>query len=190
MSMESRRQSSVGSDPWRMLGVAAVGLVCLLFALPGLVLGLVLSRFKGTSRWSLLCWLLIAFACVGLFAWLYQHGLRLLFMQQFGDVVFAVKHHQGDVMHWNLPHLWSDTWPVWIRTLLVAPVVVFWKRVDAETKGSLGVSVFQRQQQQRQRRITRSQHVARRRTQRPEQVPDEIDGVLVMGVPLDDDPIS
>ena len=188
MSMESRRQSTTGSGPWWMLFVAAVVLVCLLFALPGIVLGLLLSRLMGTSRWSFLCWFVAALAGIGVFAWLYQHGLSTLLTQQLIDVVLAIKYHQADVTQWNLPHLWSDTWPVWIRTLLTAPAVVLWKRVDAETTGTSGASVFQRQQQQQQRRMARSRHMAQRRIQRPERVPDAIDDMMVMGVPIDDDP--
>jgi hypothetical protein len=191
MSMESHNRygsaATTGAGPLWML--ALLWAVCLILALPGFVLGLLLSRFKGASRWSLLLWLVLAFTCAGLLFWLFQHGLQTLMIQQLTDVVLAIKHHQADITEWNLSHLWRETWPIWLRTLLVAPGVVVWQRVDAETKGTSGASLFQRQQRQRQQRITRSHHVARQRTQRPERLPDEIDGVLVMGVPLDDDPI-
>lgn len=35
--------------------------------------------------------------------------------------------------------------------------------------------------------MARAQQRARKRTLRPERLPDEVDGMMVMGVPIDDD---
>jgi hypothetical protein len=190
MSMEYRRSYRGGLDPgqgilWPLV-VMIGGLIALVLALPALAIGVVLQRLTLARSWSFPLWFVLTFMGAGLVYYLYTHGLDRMISAQLMDYALAIKQHHADVTQWNLSRLWSETWPVWVRTLAVVPVVAFWRELEASGNGDSAENLHQ-QEWERQRLIARSKSRATRRTRRPGRIPDAVNGQMVVGVPIDDE---
>jgi len=190
MSMEYRRSYRGGSDPdsgilW-LLVVMLGGLAALVLALPALATGFVLQRLTSARSWSFPLWFVLTFIGAGLVYFLCIHGLDRMITAQLTDYALTIKQHHADVAQWNLHRLWSETWPVWVRTLAVVPVVAFWRELEAGGNGDRA-AILHRQERERQRLVARSKSRATRRTRRPDRIPDAVHGQMVVGVPIDDE---
>lgn len=190
MSMEYRRSYRGGSDRgpgifWPLV-VMIGGLAALVLALPALAIGLVLQRLTSARPWSFPLWFVLTFIGAGLVYHLYTHGLDRMITTQLADYALAIKRHHADVAQWNLSRLWSETWPVWLRTLAVVPVVAFWRELESSGRGD-SAGFLHQQERERQRRVARSKSRATRRTRRPYRIPDAMNGHMVVGVPIDDE---
>jgi hypothetical protein len=190
MSMEYRRNYRSGSNPSPGIGWPLVvmigGLVALVLALPALATGMVLQRLTAARPWSFPLWFVLTFGGAGLTYYLSTHGLERMITTQLTDYALAIKEHHADVTRWNLSLLWSETWPVWVRTLAVTPVVAFWRELEASGNGD-SAGFLHQQEWERQRLVARSKRRASRRAQRSGRVPDAVNGQMVVGVPIDDE---
>ncbi len=188
----SSHQSPFMSDPfWLILG-AIYAIALTLAALPALIIGFFaqrsieryLSRFG--RRWSTALWVVLLAPSALLFATLYQHGLQHMLQRELLDYYQSGKAYQADLARWNFWRLWSETWSVWLRTLVGIPIVGLWQEISTGMRGGQTPRMLAQNEHGRQRRITRAQQRARKRTLRPERLPDEIVGMIMIGVPIDD----
>jgi hypothetical protein len=190
MSMEYHRnsQSASNSTPgiaWPLVVISG-SLVALVLAVPAIAAGMVLQRLTLARSWSFPLWFVLTFIGVGLTYYLSTHGLERMITIQLTDYALAIKQHHADVTHWNLSLLWSETWPVWVRTLAVTPAVAFWRELEARRNND-SAEILRQQEWKRQRLIERSKIRATRLAQRPGRVPDAVNGHMVVGVPIDDE---
>ncbi len=201
MTMESREyrgrssssSQSITNDPLWLLLTALFILVLLLIGLPAIIAGFfsqrVLSRYLSRfgRRWSGAIWFVLAALGMLLLSNLMQHGLQLLIQREVWDYVQSGKHDQFDVSRWPLVRLWGETWPVWLRTLVVVPLWGLWFDITANTRGGQTARMLVQGEQARQRRVGRAQAAARKRALRPECLPDAVGDMMVMGVPVGGD---
>lgn len=186
-------------DPLTELGPGLTVLLLLilgLFALPGAILGLVVHRFTRALPWrvSLLLWLLLAFASSYALYLFWVHGLNVLFTKECVAYASAYAHANFNPLKLPLAQLWPDTWPVWLRTLVGAPLMGFLQEVFSQKLLHTDpTQAYLARERRRQRantraatRIRRSHHLRR--------LPTSILGItkkgpnmMVMGIPLDDE---
>ncbi len=100
------------------------------------------------------------------------------------DYVGAAKHYQLDLLRWPLGQLWSETWPIWLRTVWGIGIAGFVAELYANRSDT--VRALRQREQRRERAIARSKQKARKRTSRPGRLPDEVAGMMVIGVPIDE----
>lgn len=185
--MTSHNQSShrQGQNEMGLLWVLLL-LVAAIIALPAVILGLLVPQLVGIRSWSFPFWFALAI-CGGVLTYmLYTHGLEHLLLIQFTTYVQTVKVHQGNLGQWNISLLWSHTWPVWIRTLVLMPIIAFWQEIGSQMRGGRAGSL-EKQEHSRQQRIARSKKQAAHRVRRPEKLPEEIKEQMVIGITIDDD---
>ena len=188
----SSNRSTVGSDPFWLIAAAVVILTLFIVGLPAILLGFFAwrstARFFGYHwRWNFVCWLALLLPAALLISYLYQHGLQQMVQTQLNDVVQTAKHSQFDLSRWNFGRLWSETWPVWLRTLAAFPFVGIWQEVSTKARGGQAAQFLVQSERSRERRVARAQQRARKRKLRPERLPDQVGGLMVMGVPVDGD---
>jgi hypothetical protein len=190
MSMEYHRNSQSGSNSSPGIGwplVVMIGsLVALVLALPAFATGMVLQRLTSARSWSLPLWFVLTFIGAGLTYYLFTHGPERMITTQLTDFALAIKQHHAEVTHWNLSRLWSETWPVWVRTLAVTPLVAFWRELEASGIGG-SAEILHQQEWKRQRLMGRSKSRATRRARRQGHIPDAVTGQMVVGVPIEDE---
>jgi hypothetical protein len=155
-------------------------------ALPALLLGMLIQRLVGIRPWSFPLWFILTGGGAVLVYVLYTHGFDRLLLAQFAAYVQTVKIHQADISQWNIGLLWSKTWPVWLRTLVLTPVMALWREIGAQMHEERSTSL-QKQERQRQQHIARSKKQAARRVRRPEHLPEELDDQMVIGITIDDE---
>lgn len=183
------QQAQSGSDPGWMLMCAILAVILALAGLPWIIVGFLLQRYL--QRWlhwrlSFLLWAALLVVSLFILSTSYQHGLQPLLNHELANYTSAVKHYQADVLHWPLQELWADTWPVWVRTISGIGIAGFVAEVYTDIRHDTAKALRQHEHR-RQNRVQRSQRQARRRTSRPAHLPDEIGGMMVVGVPIDDD---
>ena len=179
----TRSDPEVGPEPWIVL----VGVIlALVLALPALVLGIVLARLTRGKRWAVPLWLGLAIPGLGLFALFIWHGFEPLFIAQLAEVVRDARLHQADLLQWDRARLWSETWPVWLRTGVLAPVIAAWRLLSAHMH-SVGATSLRAQEQNRQQAVARAQRTATRRLRRLRRLPDAVHGQLFIGISIEDD---
>jgi hypothetical protein len=177
-----RGQGSGSVDP--LGGLSIVVLVLLMvYAVAGLFTGQLLRwvvRQVTTSRprrFRLVCWgVLLAVGALSLYlVWMYAH-LAALMIGQTREIVFESEHLKLDYLK-----LLAISWPVWLRTLGIAPFV----GVASElfTKRSARSQVLDDERRRRLFRL-RSIRLAWKRARR--RVPDAIDGMMTLGITIDD----
>jgi hypothetical protein len=203
MTMESREyryrgrssssQSVIGNDPFWLILTALLILCLVLLSLPAIVAAFFGQRFTYRHlarfgwRWSAASWLVLAALAMPLLYSLVQHGLQQMMQREVWDYVQSGKLYQFDVSRWPLGRLWSETWPLWLRTFLVGvPLWGLWFEITTNMRGQTGRMLEQREQD-RERRMDRAQAAARKRTLRPERLPDAVADQMVIGVPVDGD---
>ena len=189
MSMGYPKNRRTGSHASPGIGwsvILIIGLVALVLALPALALGIVLQRLTSMRPWSFLLWFVLTLGGAGLIYYLSTHGLDRMITAQLTDYVLAIKRHHADIAQWNMSRLWSETWPVWVRTLAVTPIIAFWRTLEA---GGIDDSTrfLHQREKERQRLVSRSKSRATRRTHHPERIPDAAHGQMVVGVSIDDE---
>jgi hypothetical protein len=188
----SSRSSSSTSDPFWLLAAALLALVLLAIGLPAILIGFFAWRFSSRLfgshwKWSFLFWVLLLVPAALLFSSFAQHGLQHLINTQLADVVQTAKHTGFDLSRWNFGRLWSETWPVWLRTLPAIPLVGVWQEVSTRARGGQTARDLVQSERSRERRVARAQQRARKRTLRPERLPDQVGGLMVIGVPITDE---
>lgn len=189
MAYRSNSARPAESDAfWPLIG-ALLALLLFLVAFPGLVVGFFVQRFTSRYSWSFAFWFFLLLPGAYLLYVLSQHDLTQMMVRELTDYLLTAKHAQLNLAQWNFKHLWSETWPVWLRTLALIPVVGLWQEVstNASKRGSQTTSTLVQQERRRQRRLVRAQQRARKRTRRPERLPDVVGGMMVIGVPIDDE---
>lgn len=154
--------------------------ILLILACFGMFAGALLARLIGRRAWSLYAWLPLGL--LGALATLYVYykaALVQVMALQIRTAYMTLSHLQ-----FNVGLLWSVTWPVWLRTLCIAPfvglVLVLTQRQSPENQLLAPIH-------QLQARLLRASRRAWRKTRRPEKVPDELDGQAVLGVPIDEE---
>lgn len=191
MSMNSRSNThtSTGEDLGPLL-TALIAVCLFLFGFPAWLLGLLAQRQVSrwlSWRWSFLLWVLLTFLSAYLVFLQYQHGLQELLTREVTAYVLTIKHAQADFTRWPWGTLWAVTWPVWVHTLLATPIAALFLEVSTNTRGGQTARQLRQSEHQRQRAAARSQRQARKRTSRPIRMPDEVGGMMVIGVPIRDD---
>lgn len=190
MSQEHRWQTSMRSDtaPDSMGPLALlVGVVAaVVLALPAFAIGLLLARVTRDRPWSVSLWLGLAVCGFGLTAFLAFHGLEPLLIAQWTEIIHAARLHQANLLQWAWPQLWAHTWPIWLHTLPLVPVVAAWSILEAQRHRG-GAAALQHQERARQQAVGRAQQRAARRLHRLRHVPDIVGGQMVIGVPIEDE---
>jgi len=189
MSMGYRknyRSSSLASSGIGWSVILIMSLVAVVLALPALALGMVLQRLTSARPWSFPLWFVLTLIGAGLLFYLSTHGLDRMITAQLTDYVLTIKRHHADIAQWNISRLWSETWPVWVRTLVVTPIIALWRTLEAGGNSD-SASFLHQQEWKRQRRVARSKSRASRRTHHPERIPDAVNGQMVIGVSIDDE---
>ncbi len=189
----SSSNQSMSNDPFWLLLSALFAVLLFLVGFPALLAGFfgqryvsrLLSRFG--RQWSALVWFVPAALGMLLLLNLLDHGLQQMIQRELADYFQSGKHYQADLARWNWGRLWSETWPVWARTLEGAPVWGLWFEIVANTKGGQTGQMLVQREQDRERRMERAQAAARKRTRHPERLPDAVADQMVIGVPVDGD---
>lgn len=190
----SSSQSVIGNDPFWLLLTAVLILCLVLLGLPAIVAAFFAQRFTYRHlarfgwRWSAMIWLALSPLAILLLYSLFQHGLVPLMQREVNDYFQSAKHYQFDLSHWNFGRLWSETWPVWLRTFLVGvPLWGLWFEITTNARRGHAARMLVQGEQDRERRVARGKLRARKSTLRPERLPDAVAGMMVMGVPIDGD---
>jgi hypothetical protein len=165
-----------------LIGVLAAAVL----ALPAFVMGLLLARVTSDRSWSLLLWLGLAVCGFGLTVFLAFHGLEALLVAQLVEMVHAARLHQANLLQWDWSRLWAYTWPVWLHTLPLVPVVALWRTLASQFHRG-GAAALQQQERMRQQAVGRAQQKAARRLRRLHHVPDAVKGHMVIGIPIEDE---
>lgn len=185
------RKSSHNAEPdgfeWGIT-VAAIAFLVIITGLPSVVVGLLAQRYTyDRYSWSWIFWFLLLFPSAYLIYVLYTHGLDRLLMKEWLDYIRTIEHYQTDFLHWNIKQLWSDTWPVWLRTLAAVPWVAFFQECVVRGQGGQTSKYLEQHERRRLRSIKRGKRRARRRTQHPSRLPDAVGDMMVIGVPIHDE---
>ena len=175
-------QSSGSVDPLGGLSIVVIALL-IVYAVAGLFGGQLLRwvvRRWTTSwprEWKLACWgVLLALGALSLYlVWTYAH-LPALIAGQTHEIVYESEHLKLDYLK-----LLAMSWPVWLRTLGIAPFVGAASELFA--KRSARSQVLDEERHRRAKRV-RSMRFAWKRSRR--RVPDQIDGMMTLGIPIDD----
>jgi hypothetical protein len=191
----SSKQSGASSDPGWLLVTAILILCLVLVSLPAIVAAFFAQRFtyrylaRFGWRWSAAIWLILGAVSMLLVYNLMQHGgLTPMMQREVGDYIQSARHFQFDLSRWPVGRLWSETWPVWLRTFLVGvPLWGLWFEITANMRGGSAARMLVQREQERERRIERGKQRARKRTLRPERLPDAVADQMVMGVPIEGD---
>jgi hypothetical protein len=166
-----------------------IALLLFLTAFPAWVAGFFaqrhLERYLFSWRLRLLIWLSLSFASAYIISALYQHGLQVLYQRELTTYVLAAKHYQTDFLNWPWGAIWANTWPVWVRTLFGIPIAALFQ--ELATRGGQTARQLRQNERRRENRAQHLQRRARKRTSRPELLPDEVGGMMVVGIPIDDD---
>jgi hypothetical protein len=186
--MEQNNYHRTGRDPvvepW---GLLVGALVILVFALPALVLGLILARLTRQHTWSLPVSLGLSCLAIGLTWLLLLHGLEPLMQTQLSEIVREARAHQADVLQWDAARLWATTWPVWLRTLVLVPVVAAAHALSTRAH-SIGPASLHIRESHRQQAVTRAQAQATRRLRRKQRrLPAAVRGQMVIGISIEDE---
>lgn len=195
MTMESREyrgsssDSSVGGlDPGWMLLCAIMAIVLALAGFPWIILGFVAERYL--SRWlhwrlSFLLWMVLLLIGIVYLSSSLQHGLQVMLSRELTDYISAAKHFRFDLLSYPLGRLWADTWPVWLRTFPGIGIAGFVAELYTASRSNTAQTLRHREQR-RERAIARSKQKARKRTRHPGRLPDEVAGMMVIGIPIDE----
>ncbi len=106
---------------------------------------------------------------------------------QLSEIIREVRAHQVDVLQWNAARLWATTWPIWLRTLALVPVVAA-ARIWSTRAHSIGAESLHTRESSRLRAVTRAQTQATRRLRRKQRrLPAAVDGQMVIGIPIEDE---
>ena len=182
----SNKGSSANPEPFSWMVGLALTLAALMLALPALVLGLLLGRAFRQQSWSMLLWLALTLAGAVLLVVLSTHGLSQLILAQVGEIVQSIKQYHANLARWNPGRLWSETWPVWLRTVALTPMVALWRELETRKPGS-GAAFLTRQEHERQEAVSRAKKRAIRRARNPRRIPEAVDGQMVIGVSIEDE---
>lgn len=183
------QQQSQTTGPGWMLICTVFALALGLIALPWIILGVLAERTL--SRWlpgkpGFLLWAILFFVSAFLFYTSYQHGLQSLIIQELAAYIGIAKHYQTDFTHWPLRTLWSETFPVWLRSWQSVGIVGFCAELFIQPRTNT-TQTLRQNEQRRQQRMQRSQRRAKRRSIQPGYVPDALGGMMVMGIPIHDE---
>lgn len=180
-SSDYQRGHSSGSvDP--LGGLSIIVLVLLMvYAVAGLfggqLLRWVVRRLTAPGRSRLICWgVLLALGALSLYlVWIYAH-LQVLMVRQTREIVFESEHLKLDYVK-----LLAISWPVWLRTLGIAPFVGAASELFAKRSARSQVLDDERR---RWAFRARSIRLAWKRSRR--RIPDAIDGMMTLGITIDD----
>ncbi len=188
--MEYRRAHPPASSDdlvgWMVFSII-VALLLLLIGLPALLIGFCVQRFtaRAISSWRLrfLLWFLLFVGSIAIEYRLYQQGLIQLITHELTAYAQVARRYQTDFNHWPFRALWSETWPIWLQTLPGIGIVGFWQEISAQSNDDTARQL-QQKERNRQRSLERRRHKARKRTSRPNRIPHEAGGMMVIGVPI------
>ena len=190
----SSKQSGESLDPFWLLLTAILILCLVLVSLPAIIVAFFAQRFtyrylaRFGWRWSAAIWLILGAVSMLLVYNLFQHGLTPMMQREVGDYLQSARHFQFDLSHWPFGRLWSETWPVWLRTFLVGvPLWGLWFEITVNMRGGSAARMLVQREQERERRIERGKQRARKRTLRPERLPDAVADLMIIGVPIEGD---
>jgi len=183
-----QQEQSGSNDPFWILFCVIAAIALALAGLPWIVIGFVAQRYL--QRWlhwrlSFLLWLVWLFLAAFTIYHSYQHSLEPLFQRELTDYFHAGERYHWDILSYPLRQLWAETWPVWLYTWPGIGIAGFVGELYANRNDT--VRTLRQNEQRRQRRAQRFQHQARKRTSRPAHIPDEVGGLMVIGVPIRDD---
>lgn len=184
MSSHRSQGTSTGNDLGPMLSGLLI-LTCITIGLPAALLGYLAQRFTSRYAWSFTLWfVLLVPAALGTY-YFYTHGLQQMIVQEVGLYIQNAKHFPSDLTRWDWWRLWIATWAVWLRTLVAVPFVGVLCEMFHHARPGKATNLAQ-EEVRRQQRVARAHMVARKRALHPERVPDQVQGLMVMGIPIDD----
>jgi len=174
------------SDPvWSLLIIFGV-LAALVLAFPALIVGLLAQRATQKQSWSILLWLVLSVVSVVLLVVLWTHGLAPLVSAQLAELIQNIKLFHIQFNRWNWRALWSQTWPLWLQSLLLVPLVALWG--DLATARAGGASrLLARQEEATQRHRARAHRRAARQARDPGRLPDVVGEQMVIGIAIAED---
>jgi hypothetical protein len=192
MASSNYRRNNMGSSgvEWP-LAILAISLSLSLVALPAMLLGYIaqrtISKYTKNEKLSIGIWLLLSLIGGAAFTYFYQHGLQQMVVNTATDYINTAKHYQTDFGRWNIKQLFTETWPIWIRTLTATPIAGFWFEISQNAiKPGQTLKGLKQKEQDRQRNISKAKRRAKKRTRRPERIPDAVHGMMVIGVPIEE----
>jgi hypothetical protein len=155
----------------------ALVVIVLLAAWPALLLAVV-ARVC-IKRASHPQWLWISAACFGLVGAIFLYlraDMYLLFRVELSDVVLLFLHFNRT----SVIHLLLAAWPVWVRSLLVFPLVA--ALMEFFSPKNLQEQLFAKER----RRLVGQERKRRRAVRKARKAPDQINGQGVLGVLIED----
>jgi hypothetical protein len=158
----------------------------LLWALPALLIGLIAERLLRERTWSTLLWLVLAVVGLAFTTFWLWHGLSREIVLSVHILAVQVRSHQVDLARWDIPRFWAAIWPIWLKTMGVAPLVASVRGLAALMQRR-GAAFLQRQERSRQHAVARAQRQAARRLHHFHHHPDAVAGHMVIGIPIEDE---
>jgi hypothetical protein len=181
--------TTANSDLTWILIMAVLVVALFLIGLPAILIGVVtqhaLSRLL-SWRSRFLLWSLSLVPSVFLLYINYQHGLQQMMIRELIDYALAARRYQTDLTHWPVGALWAVTCPTWIHTLAGAGLVGFWQEISRDRKSDTA-STLRQHEKSRQHQALLAQRQAQKRARRPAHLPDAVDDMMVVGVPINDE---
>lgn len=174
------------ADPvWRMLIIFG-GLAALVLAFPALLVGLLAWRITQKQSWSTLCWLVLSAVSVVLLVLLWTHGLAQLASAQLAELLQNIQHFHAHLSRWNWRSLWLRTWPLWLQSVLLVPLVALWGDLVSARAGGAS-RLLARQEEATQRHRAWAHRRAARQARNPGRLPDAVGEQMVIGIAIAED---
>jgi hypothetical protein len=171
---------------YAVLIVIGVGLIIIAGA-PVVILAFIAQRLLKRyieTRWRVLIWLVPGAITAYILYTLWQHGLDAMTLKAGLDYTDVIKHYQANFTHWPWARLWSETWPLWIRTILALPFVALLFECLDKGRDAISAHALAKQLNKQLRSNTRYQRSARKKAGKPQHIPHSAGGMMVMGVPI------
>jgi hypothetical protein len=157
-----------------------------IWALPAMLIALAAQRYLVRNlhwRLSFLLWFATSMISLFIIYQQYQISLQPMMSRVLGLYIAQSLQHHANFLQWNIRMLWPATWSMWLHTLIAIPIAGLWYEVSYQATGNV-TRMLRQNEQHRQNRAQRSQQQAKRRANRPDRLPDEAGGMMVMGVPI------
>lgn len=184
-SFRWRDRSAASAPAWGVLLVIGI-LSTLILALPALLVGILAARLLRDRSWRMLLWLMLSMLSMVLLVLFWTHGLRSLVLAQLTMLFHNARRYQAHLTQWDWGALWSQTWPLWVQSLVAVPLVALWCNLAA-THAEGAEAMLAQQEKTAERRRLQAHRRAKRRARDPGRLPDAVDASMVIGVALPDE---
>jgi len=187
----SSGNNSYQPGPIEAIGYAvavAIGIgLAIITGAPVIILAFIAQRVLKnyiSTPWRVFVWLAPGIITAYILYTLLHHGLDIMIARAGTDYIDAFKHYQTNLNQWPWPRLWSETWPIWIRTILALPFVALLIECADKTRDVISARALAKRLNKEQARNIQYQLKAQKKASKSRHIPASASGMMVMGVPI------